>query len=203
VFHAIESSSTFSILDHARHDEFKYHPNDVQRRITPEDLAQVQKLYASLSKIPRHSAPWTACRAVSTALQMQRNEIRHLLLWIALEALFGVENGAEIRYRLSQRLAFFIGNDRAEASELFAKANRGYDIRCKIAHGNWGQKTQNTDESLVLTGTTEEFVRRSFLRLLQDNDTTKQFCGKNREAYLDGLVFAESIVYPGSLQTPA
>jgi hypothetical protein len=51
----------------------------------------VKRLYAALSKIPRHSAPWAAIRAATSALQMQVNEIRRLLLWIALEALFGAE----------------------------------------------------------------------------------------------------------------
>jgi hypothetical protein len=195
VFHAEESSGTFSVLMCERHDRFFYLPNDAlnRGRIACEDLQPAQRLYAALSKIRRHSAPWTACRAVTMALQMQRNEIRNLLLWIALEALFGVENGAEIRYRLSQRLAFFIANDRTEASELFAKARRGYNIRCKVAHGGWGPQTQNTDEGVAITGCAEEFVRRSLIRLLQEDGTTEQFCGKNREAFLDGLPFLESV----------
>ncbi len=119
-------------------------------------------------------------------------EIRHLLLWIALEALFGNDDG-EIRYRLSQRLAFFLAQDRAEASQFFAEVRRGYDVRCKIAHGGWGPKTQNTDESVALTGSTEEFVRRAFVRLLLDGEAAKQLCGKNRGAFLDRLPFAESL----------
>jgi hypothetical protein len=111
-----------------RHDRFLYLPVDEthKRRITPADLEFVKRLYTALCKIPRHSAPWTAFRAVTSAIQMQRNEIRHLLLWIALEALFGAADG-EIKYRLSQRLAFFIANGRSEAGELFAKAKQGYD----------------------------------------------------------------------------
>ena len=98
-----------------------------------------------------------------------------------------------IKYRLSQRLAFFVASDLTEASDLFAKAKRGYDFRCKVAHGKWSQKTQNTDEAVELTGRTEEFVQRSLIRLLQDDDIARQFYGKDREAYLDDLPFAESI----------
>jgi len=83
-------------------------------------------------------------------------------------------------------------------SELFAKAKNGYDARSKMAHGNWGPTTQNTDEAMAVTGITEEFVRRALTRLLQDDDTIKQFCGKNRDAYLDNLPFGESIGHPGT-----
>ncbi|HEY6393454.1 MAG TPA: hypothetical protein VIX89_19380 [Bryobacteraceae bacterium] len=203
VFHARKDSRAFNITESRRHERFLYHSNDEihRRRITRDDLESVQRLYVMLSKIQRHSPPWAALRAVTSALQMRRNEIRHLLLWIALEALFGVADG-EIKYRLSQRLAFFVANDRIEAKELFAKAKQGYDARCKMAHGAWGPKTLNTNEAVTLTGVTEEFIRRAFVRLLQDDETIKHFCGseKNRCAYLDHLPFEESR-HPGTPPT--
>jgi len=198
VFHASESSQAVTITEPPRrHDRFLYHANDEihRRSLTADDLRSVQKLYLALSKIPRFSAPWTAFRAITAALQMQRNEIRHLLLWIALEALFG-GNGGEIKYRLSQRLAFFTANSRAGARDLFEKAKRGYDARSKMAHGAWGPKTRNSDDAAVeLTGITEEFVRHAVIRLLQDDETINKFCGSeaSRCAYLDHLPFAESI----------
>jgi addiction module HigA family antidote len=201
VFHAHASSGATNIIDPPRrHGRFLYHPNDEihRRRITADDLAASQQLYAALCKIPRHSAPWTACRAVTSALQMERNEIRHLLLWVALEALFGNKDG-EIKYRLSQRLAFFIANDRTEAKEIFLKAKRGYNARCDIAHGNWGTKTQNTHEAVALTGTTEELVRRGLVRILQDDETIKQFCRNDRGDWLDLRPFLEFISHPESV----
>jgi hypothetical protein len=202
VFHARESYCESPW----RHDRFLYLPNDEphRRAITSDDLESVRSLYTALCKIPRDSAPWAAFRAVTSALQMDHNEIRHLLLWIALEALFGVADG-EIKYRLSQRLAFFIANDRIEAGELFVKAKHGYDARCKIAHGAWGPKTKKTETAVTLTGITEEFVRRAFVRLLQEEEISKKFSGsdKNRCAYLDRLPFEESIGRPGTIPSPA
>ncbi len=193
VFHA---RSNYIFEPPHQHDRFLYLPDDetYRRGITPEALESVKKRFTSLCNIPRHSAPWTAFRSVTSALQMRRNEIRHLLLWIALEALFGVADG-EIKYRLSQRLAFFIANDRSEAAELFTKAKRGYEARCKMSHGAWGPKTLNTQKAVALTGITEEFVRRAFTRLLADDETIKKFCesGENRSAYLDRLPFEEPI----------
>ena len=201
VFHAQGSS----IKQTVRHDRFLC-PDDQhhRRKLISEDLKSVQSLYTALCKIPRHSPPWAAFRAVTSGLQMQRIEIRHLLLWIALEALFGVADG-EIKYRLSQRLAFFVANDRSEAGELFIKAKQGYDARCKMAHGAWGPKTLNTEKAIALTGITEDFIRRAFIRLLQDEEISKKFCGsaEKRSAYLDQLPFEEFIGHPGTIPAPA
>ncbi len=179
------------VASSTREDRFLYSQDDGQQRpIKTDDLEAIRTLYSALCKIPRHSAPWTATRALTSALQMQRNEIRHLLLWIALEALFGVSDG-EIKYRLAQRIAFFLATDRSEAKELFLSAKRGYDTRCKIAHGGWGLKTLGTEENIAVTKTTEEFLRRSFLRLLQDDETRDKFTAneQTRCTYLDNLVF--------------
>jgi Apea-like HEPN len=191
VFHAIANR----VQEPWHHDRFLYHPNDGVHSSQPtlRDLDTMKTLFTAMCRVPRHSALWTAFRAVTSALQMQRNEIRHLLLWIALEALFGTTDG-EVKYRLSQRLAFFLAKDRNEAFQLFVKAKQGYDARSKIAHGAWGSKTLNSKQSVALTGTTEEFVRRSFVRLLQDGATTEKFSGSGngRSAYLDRLPFEES-----------
>lgn len=99
MFNARQYGDTFVVESLTPHERFLYHPNDRdQNVVTPQDLLAAQRLYNSLSNLRRHSAPWTACRAVTAALQMQHNEIRHLLLWIALEALFGVESSGEIKY---------------------------------------------------------------------------------------------------------
>ena len=205
VYQVRDGSEAFYTMGPARHDRFLYHPNDEsqRRRITSDDLKAVQKLYVALATIPRDSAPWTAFRAVTSALQMQRNEIRHLLLWIALEALFGADT--EITYRISQRLAFFLASDRGEAAELFVKAKQGYVARCKMAHGAWGPKTANTPENLEVTGITEDFVRRAFIHLLRNDETIKIFCGKEekRGVYLDHLPFEEFTGQPGSIPNPA
>lgn len=195
MFRASERSGNF-IEWMQRHDRFLCLPGESQS-ITLEDLGPAQRLYTSLAQIPRRSAPWTACRAVTAALQMDHGEIRDLLLWIALEALFGAES--EITYRLSQRLALFVARDRAEARELFGKTKQGYKIRCELAHGKWGQES---DDFMAHIVSTEGLVRRSLVRVLQDDDTIKIFCGKNHQAYLNDLPFAESNAHPSILPLP-
>jgi hypothetical protein len=190
IFHAPEWSSRFSIQGTERCDRYLCHPGDSDQKITSEDIEPASKLYGALTQIPRHSAPWTAISALIAALQMNREEIRHLLLWVALEALFGPEDGREITYRLSQRLALFLATNRTEARELFGKAKRAYGFRSKVAHGKW----KHDDETTAMTGFTEALLRRSLLRLMRDGDVTSKFLGQQRETYLDDLPFSEQIL---------
>ena len=117
---------------------------------------------------------------------MNIEEIRYSLFWIALEALFGPEDAREITYRLSQRVALFLAKDSSEARALFTKARNGYGFRSKIVHGRW----KGNAKSQVLMADAERLVRESLVRLLQDDELMKVFCGKKREAFLDDLVFS-------------
>lgn len=75
IFHAPECSDVFCIQQTEKHDHFLCHPNDSANRICFQDLQPASQLYSSLIRLPRQSAPWTACRAVTAALQMNHGEI--------------------------------------------------------------------------------------------------------------------------------
>src|SRR5262249_11361732 len=53
---------------------------------------------------------------------MNTEEIRYLLLWAAPEALFGTP--VEIKFRISQRLAFFIGMDKGLSGRFLRTERR-------------------------------------------------------------------------------
>ena len=129
---------------------------------------------------------WTSARASWAALGMPTPEIRYLLFWIALEALFGPDDARETTFRLSQRIAMFLAEDSDEARRLFQTAKKCYSFRSKVAHGRW-KYDPNADS---LMAETEKLIRRSMLRLLTDQDLVSKFHGKGREVYLDELVFA-------------
>lgn len=105
IFHMPEWD-TFIIQGSERCDRFLCHPDQERERIKPEDLEPAKLLFAALAKIPRETSIWTALRALASALQMNSEEIRYLLLWVAIEALFGTN--FELKYRISQRLAFLL-----------------------------------------------------------------------------------------------
>jgi hypothetical protein len=169
----------------SRHSPLLCHPRDVDNRVTATDLDLAARLHGALAAVAREGAIWTAVRATWAGLQMNIEAIRYALFWMALEALFGPEDSREITYRLAQRVAFFLGKDRAEAKQLFATTKRGYGFRSKIVHGRWKEETDSEERMAE----TEELVRRSFSRLLPDDDLKKTFSSKAREAYLDELVF--------------
>jgi hypothetical protein len=121
---------------------------------------------------------------------MENLSIRCTLFWVALEALFGPEDGREITYRLSQRLGFFLGRDRSEARDLFVTAKRGYAFRSRIVHGNWKKDREGEDRMFEA----ERFVRQSLLHILQDAELIKKFSSHAREHYLEDLVFGGEAV---------
>ena len=192
------SPASFSVVVHApqfgaepvaqqvqRVSRLLCHPNDEHVRITDADLASAVTLHQGLSSIERKAALFTTIRAVWAGLQMNREEVRFVLFWIALEALFGPEDAREITYRLSQRLGFFLGRDRSEARDLFTTSKNGYAFRSKIVHGRWRDDVAATTRMAE----TETILRRSMVRVLESPKFIDVFSGKQREAFLDDLIF--------------
>ena len=162
------------------------HPRDEETVLSPEDVELARGLHASLVQLPQDHSVRTAVHATWAALQMNMREIRYLLLWIALEALYGPEDAREITFRLAQRMALFLAEDTSEARKIFAAAKKGYRFRSKVAHGRW--KQEPTADLQIAEA--ETFVRQSLLKILGDSQLTATFRGKGRETYLDDLVFS-------------
>jgi hypothetical protein len=186
VMHAPQFGSEPAVQQITRHSPFLCHPKDVEAAVSLDDISLASKLHLSLVQIPRQNAIWTAIRAACFALQMNTTEIRYSLWWIALEALFGPEDAREITHGLSQRIGFFLGENKKTARELFARARKGYTFRSKVVHGRW----KENPETELLMADAETSTRRSLLRILQDAEVRKTFLEKNRETYLDDLVFS-------------
>jgi hypothetical protein len=185
IFHMPEYDK-FIIQGTERCGGFLCHPYDNNERISPQDLEPAKLLFTALTKVPRETSVWTALRCTTAAFQVNGEETRYLLLWVALEALFGTS--MEVKYRISQRLAFFMGKDRVEARTIYGDAKKAYDFRSRVAHGAWKSDRNST----ALTATTESLLRRALTRMLLDDAITQNFLGgtDKREAYLDELVFA-------------
>jgi Apea-like HEPN len=153
-----------------------------------KDITLACRLHLSIAQLERKGSVWSAVQATWVALQQGIDLTRYFLFWVALEALFGSQS-AELRYRLSQRIAFFIAKDRSEALEIYEKAKDGYDFRSQIAHGGW----KENKDSQALLAESEILARISLIRVLLNDDLLKTFSGedKGRNKYLDGLTFRE------------
>lgn len=166
------------------HSPLLCHPKDV-KPLTKDDLIVAARLHSSLVSTGRTTAMWTAIRSVWSGLQMNSEPVRCILFWVALEAMFGPEDGREITFRLSQRFALFMGKSKDEMRNLSATAKRGYAFRSKLVHGRWKQDSNSTDRMAEA----EDMVRSAFVRILLDPSMVDLFSGNDREAFLDELAF--------------
>jgi hypothetical protein len=176
---AQRASTHAPLLCHPRHD---------QSRLDISNIAAAAGLHTALTDViknRRDSSLWTVARSLWAGLQMNVPPIRCALFWVALEALFGPDDGREITYRLSQRLGFFLGRDRNEARQLFTASKRGYAFRSRIVHGNWKSDPEGDDRMFEA----EQFVRESFARVLSDPELIRTFSSGRREPFLEELVF--------------
>lgn len=185
VLHARHHANEPVIQQVQRCSELLCHPNDFDARIGDAELPLAAGLHKALLSVNRDTSLWTAVRAAWAGLQMNIETVRCLLFWVALEALFGPEDGREITYRLSQRVGFLLGASRAEARQLFETAKSGYAFRSKIVHGQWKQDANATKRMAEA----EDLFRRALTHILKDETLVEIFSTKKREVFLDGLVF--------------
>ncbi len=156
---------------------------------TLPQLRQAARYHEAMLALDRKGTIWSAVGLLSQALSDDQWIPRYVLVWVTLEALFGPEDSREMRFRLAQRLAFFLGSDREERVRLFRDALRGYDLRSKAVHG--GRLASLTDkdshERLVQS---EGYARRAMAKVLSDASVAGTFDGgARREQFLDELIF--------------
>jgi len=164
------------------------HERDCDNRLKINDLNLARKLFSSINCLTRNGPIWRAIWAVYAALS-EIWEIRYMLLWIALESIFGPKDAREIRYKLSQRIAFFLSSSRKEALNQFEVAKCCYDWRCKVVHGlRMDSRKQNKSEEILYK--TECLIRKTLNKILINHKLIEKFNNdKEREKYLDALPF--------------
>lgn len=162
------------------------HSRDAKNHLEAGDYQKAVKIHNALVSLDRTGAPWLAARTLLSGLRAREWEIRFLLLWIALEALFGTSS--EVSYRVAQRMAFFNTESRAETKRVFDRVRKSYNWRSKIVHGLALRKF-NQEESEEVLYDTETTIRTSLQKALLGEGMSDNFADKNREEYLDSLVF--------------
>jgi len=156
---------------------------------TRQDLEVAQQLNVRIWDLPRSGAVWTAIRTLLAALESEHWEIRYLLLWVLLEALFGPEDAREMTFRLSQRMALFLESEGSSAREIYRQARDGYGWRSKIVHGMRLRSLTSARASEIMEAA-EDLVRASMRKVVSSPELSSKFSGRGRERYLDDLVFS-------------
>lgn len=158
---------------------------------TKADFELATKLYESLRGLAIEDTVHTAVQSTIRALMETGWTLRYLLFWLAVESLFGAtKDRGETAYRLSQRVAFFLGENPEQAHSLFLKVKSGYKWRSNIVHGlRLSKLTSDKSKDLLLE--LEGYVRNAMLKILTDIKLITFFEGKDRESFLDDLIFVK------------
>ncbi len=187
IFHIDEFKTEKNIRAIRQVRDFEPHLNYVKTFLQQSDLSLAKKLHGTMLGIPRQSVIWISLYSLWNALREPEWGTRYTLLWIALEALFGPEDGREITFRLSQRIGFFLGKSRSESFEVFERAKLLYKWRSKVVHGLRLSKLKE-QESISVSYDTEMLLRKSLVKILNSPKLRSKF-SSSREKYLDSISF--------------
>ena len=131
--HRVGMSAVFRQM--TSNSELLCHPQELEREIEKADIKPISALFRAIMNLSRNGTVWTSVWMLYKTLTEAIWPVRFLLHWLVLECLFGPEDARETTYRLSQRIGFYLGKDRAEAGQIFRMAKDLYAWRSKIAHG--------------------------------------------------------------------
>ena len=114
---------------------------------------------------------------------------RYLLLWMAIESLFAPRDHKSITNKLTKNLAYFLENNKTDIDDLCEQAVKYYEWRCLIVHGKSLSKLINLehDEQLSIQYETEEWLRKSLIRILNCDKLIEIFNSNQRDTYLRSL----------------
>jgi hypothetical protein len=177
------SGSASQLVPHEQHRE---------NVVDEPALHRARALYQALCRLPRDCNLWPGLESLWSALTHEVWLVRFLLLWVALESLYGSDSPQETTFRLSQRAALFLAEDRPAAKTRFDEIKEGYKWRSRIAHGMQPNqmKKLTADRSKQLSLDAESLLRASYLKILLDPEMVTTFQDpKHREMYLDSLVY--------------
>lgn len=169
-------------------ERLRPHPEYHKTVLTQTDLDAAKKLNTALSNFSKETTVEFAAWLLWSALTNPAWESRYVSLWVALEGLFGASAPGETVYRLANRIAMFLGRDGAEARELHHEVLKAYRTRSQIVHGRRLKVTRQSDDDAVTWGT-EKLLQRSLTKILQSDGLAQSFEGRNRDVFLDDLVF--------------
>lgn len=163
--------------------------NQIDNIPTTDEFQSAVAIFDILLNLSRDKGLWISVRTLIAAATERNWEVRYALLWIVLEALCGPEDGREITYRISQRIALFLGKSAKECKAIFNSMKKAYVWRSKIVHGM--RLTKLTEpQSIELMNLVDKNVRGVIVKILMDPELVSVFESKRREEYLDSLLFS-------------
>ena len=113
--------------------------------------------------------------------------VRLVNMSIALESIFSTSSH-ELQYRISQRVAFFLGNNSANRTEVYNNMKTIYNLRSSIVHGAVIKKKiiKKLIEYIPLL---EEYLKLSIIKILESSDLVDTFSDNSKiDQYFDDKI---------------
>jgi len=123
---------------------------------TAQHVKILQKLWSGCVSIGNKTQFTLALHRLSSSYDEAKIEDKLLDLWIGLEALFSQGINMELRYRISLRIAYFLGKTATARNKIFKRVRESYDCRSSVVHGEPINKDLN-----AVTKRTENYLAAS------------------------------------------
>ncbi len=123
-------------------------------------------LYKRLDSSPNKGKAALALARWNSASDKLAEEDKLIDYWIAMESLFVPETAQELSYRVTLRIAAFLGSDGLERQRIYNEMKDSYRLRSEIVHGSI-RKRKRKLTTVGLTNLTRSYLRRTLLKILE------------------------------------
>jgi hypothetical protein len=171
--------------------------DEVKNKLTKGEVDLARDLHEAMLSLPRDKTRWIAVRMLLPALTERLWEIRFLLLWVVLEALFGPDEPYETTFRIAQRIALFLSDRGEQGLRVLREVKQAYRWRSRVVHGARLHSLKDA-ESEDLVRRVEIYIRATLQKLLLVPELGTVFDGKGREPYLESLAFGAPTLPAGN-----
>ena len=112
--------------------------------ISEEDELWLEKYYKTAYKLLEKDSFQTAVHTMASYRWHSVPRVQLAVIWSGIESLFNVNT--EVSFRISLYIANFLGENEAQAQQIFKQVRKIYSSRSSAVHGN---KTKDNLESAV------------------------------------------------------
>lgn len=171
------------------------HPYDTDENFNNKDIRKLRKLWTKVLETynpyqrvtDKNRRIFNALSKLQDGIMAYNLDSRFVFFTIALESLFSHER-TEVTYRLSNRVAWFLGSSQNDRRAIFNEFKNIYNARSGFAHGLLPTKKLSTRDMHLLYSL-EKFCREILLKIFDTPKLLNVFTsGKNNaEEYIKSL----------------
>ena len=160
------------------------HPYHGEYRLEKNEVPDFKEFFKKLEHKPKFLD--VPLRYFNYAHTRERPEDKLIDYMIAFEGLFLVKEKAELSYRLSLRVAAFLGENLDEKGKIFTLMRKAYDLRSDIVHGSSYSKNIDINEEKLsfeeLVSWVEELLRKSIKKSIDTGQEPRKILESSPES---------------------